>query len=184
MKKLNSLLWLANIEILYGSLNPASSIDEVLNSKKAQTVSGPKGSVPGTLRVPSEDEMKNYFNTAGAAGYDLKKTHWCGIFQTYLLVKAGVACHWGREIVDDSGGRDLEIVKGSEAQKGLAVGDIVRIHRQEHHFMVIDPVVKGSIRSFEGNAGGLKHRLLAANWMGNMAHNVVEDIYIRYRVIG
>lgn len=183
MSKLNQLLWAANIEILHGLLTPSVNP----HSDKTVTIKGRKGSIPGTLRRPSDAEMDNYFKKAGIlAGfttYDKKHTHWCGIFQTYLLNQVGVACHWAREIVDDSGGRDLAIAKGTDAQKGLQIGDIVRVHHQEHHFMVIDPVETGFVRSFEGNAGGLKNRLLAANWMANMRHNVVQQIYLRYRVI-
>ncbi len=169
MSKLGSLFWCANIEILYGKTKPVP-------------VAGPKGSIPGILRIPSKEELNNYFRTAGAGGY-VKTVHWCGIFQTYLLINAGVACHWHYEIVDDSGGKDLEIVRGKDAQQGLAIGDIVRIHHNEHHFMVLEPVTKGYIRSFEGNAGGPEQPLLAAYWMANARHNVVEDVYIRYRVV-
>ena len=131
--------------------------------------------------------MNNYFKKVGwLEGYNeyhLKNTHQCGIFQTYLLTQADVACHWNREIVDDSGGKDLEITTGKEAQTGLTIGDIVKVSYGQHHFTVIDPVERGFIRSFEGNAGGLSYRRLAANWMGNMGLNVVEDIQYRYRVV-
>ncbi|MCI0640938.1 MAG: hypothetical protein L0Y72_27010 [Gemmataceae bacterium] len=166
MNKLGTLILWALAEIYHG---------------KTQSVPA-KGGIPGILRIPSVEELKKYFKTAGAGDYD-KKVHWCGIFQTYLLIKAGVACHWKYEIVDDSNGKDLEILKGPAAQKGLAIGDIVRIHHHEHHFMVFDPVASGFVRSFEGNAQGPEYPTLAANWMGNMKHNVVSDIYMRYRVL-
>ena len=137
----------------------------------------------GILRRPTTAELKNYFAVAGVGAYD-PRVHWCGIFQVYLLRKAGVACSWNRQIVDDSGGKDLEIVTGLDARKDLAIGDIVKIHRHEHHFMVAQPATKGFLHNIEGNAGGPESPLIAANWGANMFKNVVEDVYARYRIIG
>lgn len=109
-----------------------------------QTETIPESNIPGKLRHPSYAELDNYFKTAGwkegFTYYNKKNTHWRGIFQTYLLKQAGIACHWNREIVDDSGGEDLEITTGKEAQTGLAVGDIVKVSYGQHHFLVIEPV--------------------------------------------
>jgi hypothetical protein len=165
MSKFDSYIWWANYEAYHGKVQTAG-----------------RRSDPGFLRVPSKEELKNYMIAGGASGYD-PTVHWCGIFQTYLLLKAGVACHWDRAIVDDSGGRELEVVSGTEAQKGLQCGDIVRVSHAQHHLMVLEPVTKGFIRSIEGNAGGLDHPLIAAYWMGNARHNTVETIQFRYRVI-
>ena len=167
MNKLAVFIWWALYEVYHGKTSSG----------------GPKGTIPGTIRQPSKTELDKYFQAGGAAGYD-PKVHWCGVFQTYLLKCAGVNCHWDGKIVDDSGGRDLQIVEGKEARKGLALGDIVRINHDEHHFMVLEPAARGFLKSVEGNAGGLEHPLVAAFWMGNAKHNVVEDIYLRYRVIG
>ena|GEM_PF-1197527 len=167
MSKLDVFYWYATCEVYHGGTTEWKQ----------------NGSIPGHTRVPSKEELDKYFKAGGVAGYD-KNVHWCGIFQTYLLQKSGIACHWAREIVDDSGGKDLEIVSGEAAKKGLAVGDIVKVSHAQHHFMVLDAVTSGYIRSIEGNAGGLKYPLLAANWMGNAKHNVVADIQYRYRVIG
>jgi len=165
VNKLDAFYWLATCEVYHGGTQET------------------KGNIPGHIRVPSKEELNKYFKAGGVSGYN-KTTHWCGIFQVYLLKSAGVACHWEREIVDDSGGKDLEIVSGEAAKKGLAVGDIVKVSHAQHHFMILEAVTKGYIRSIEGNAGGLEHPLLAANWMGNAKHNVVENIQFRYRVIG
>lgn len=140
MNKLAVFYWYETYEVYHGGT----------------TVWEKQGSIPGHTRVPSKEELNNYFKAGGAAGYD-KRVHWCGIFQVYLFKKAGVACHWDRAIVDDSSGKDLEIVSGAEAKKGLAVGDIIRVSWAQHHFMVLDPVEKEYIRSVEGNAGGLAH---------------------------
>ncbi|MGH9948012.1 MAG: hypothetical protein ACRD6X_12540 [Pyrinomonadaceae bacterium] len=141
-----------------------------------------KGNVPGHTRVPTKNELNKYFSAAGIP-YS-PGVHWCGIFQLWLLKSSGVACHWDRAIVDDSGGKDLEIVSGEEAKKGLAVGDIVRIGHAQHHFMILEPAAKGYLRNIEGNAGGIKYPMLAANWAVSMTRNVVEDIQFRYRVLG
>lgn len=167
MNKLALYMWWALYEVYHGKTSTG----------------GAKGQIPGTIRIPLPAELDKYFKAGGAAGYD-PTVHWCGLFQVYLLKNAGVACSWNGEIVDDSGGKDLEIVRGDDAKKGLAVGDIVRIHHNEHHFMVLEPVEKGSIKSLEGNAGGLGDPLLASYWMGNAKTNLVADIYIRYRVVG
>lgn len=144
----------------------------------------------GVLRRPSVEELNKYFAAAGMGRYD-PKVHWCGLFQVYLLKQAGVNCHWAREIVDDSGGADLEIVRGDAARNDLQMLDIVRIHREEHHFTVLQPATGGFLGNFEGNAGGIKpdkfgqvNPLIACNWAANMTKNVVEDVYVRYRIIG
>jgi hypothetical protein len=158
-----------------------SAVMEIYNSPGA-TEWKQGASTPGCTRVPSKDELDKYFRAADVPGYD-KRVHWCGIFQVYLLKQAGVACHWDRAIVDDSNGKDLEIVSGEEAKRGLQAGDILRVGWAQHHFMALQPVEKGSIPCVEGNAGGLDHPTLAANWMGNALHNVVADIQYRYRVV-
>jgi hypothetical protein len=142
----------------------------------------PGGTIPGFTRVPSKDELNAYFTAGGAAGYD-PSIHWCGIFQVYLLKKAGVLCRWDRAILNDIYDEDLEITSGPAAQTGLQVGDIVRVRQNQHHLMVLDPVSKGFIRGIEGNAGGLKYPTLAINWMGNAKSNIVEEIEWRYRIV-
>lgn len=165
MRKIDLFIWWAMSEMYRGNLET-------------------NGKSPGITRVPSKSELDEYFKAGGAAGYD-KRFHWCGLYQTYLLKKAGVACHWqiGDGIKDDSGGTDLQIVNGEEARKGLAFGDIVRVKHNEHHFMVLEPVEKGYITSIEGNAGGKDYPKIAAYWMGNALHNVVGEIQYRYRVV-
>jgi hypothetical protein len=142
----------------------------------------PGGTVPGFTRVPSKEELNGYFKAGGAAGYD-PTVHWCGIFQVYLMQKAGVLCHWDRAIVNNLYDEDLEIVSGADAQTGLRVGDVVRVKKNQHHLLVLDAVSRGFIRGIEGNAGGLKYPMLAINYMGNAASNVVEEIQFRYRIV-
>jgi hypothetical protein len=142
----------------------------------------PNGTIPGYTREPSKTELNAYFQAGGAAGYS-PTVHWCGIFQVYLLKKAGVLCHWDREILNDLYEEDLEITSGEAAKSGLLVGDIVRVQRNQHHLMVLDPASKGFIRGIEGNAGGLKYPMLAINYMGNAKSNIVEEIQFRYRIV-
>src|SRR4051794_40494605 len=69
------------------------------------------GRAAGILRVPSKGELDAYFkDSLAGGGYD-PSSHWCGIFATYLLRRAGVRCHWvmSKGIADDSDGVDLEI---------------------------------------------------------------------------
>ena len=155
--------------------------NEVLYGKTAE-YKYPNGSIPGYTRTPSKEELNKYFQAAGVAKYD-PTVHWCGIFQVYLLQKVGISCHWDRAIVNDLYYDDLEIVSGKDAQTNLQIGDIVRVQRNQHHLMVLDPVSKGFIRGVEGNAGGLQYPTLAINWFGNAKSNVVEEIQHRYRIV-
>jgi hypothetical protein len=138
------------------------------------------GREPGILRVPSVAELELYFSTAAGVRYD-PKVHWCGIFQTYLLKKAGVNCHWDQAIVDDSGGTDLEISTGDAAKKGPAIGDIVRINHHQHHFTVAQPAERGLLFNIEGN---WTRKSTDRGELGGLSKNIVEDICIRYRVVG
>lgn len=167
MSKRDLFITLATQEVLYG---------------KTTEYKYPAGTIPGFTRPPSKEELNGYFKAAGAGGYD-PTVHWCGIFQVYLLKKANVTCYWQQAICQTIYDEDLEIVSGKEAQTGLQVGDIVRVERNQHHLMVLEPVSKGFIRGIEGNAGGLKHPLVAMNWMGNTGSNVVEQIQWRYRIV-
>lgn len=167
MSKRDIYISYANSEVLYG---------------KTTEYKYPEGTIPGYTRVPSKEELDNYFKAGGAPGYD-PSVHWCGIFQVYLLKKAGVLCHWDQAILNDIYDEDLEIVSGEAAKTGLQVGDIVRVRQNQHHLMVLDPVSKGFIRGIEGNAGGLKYPMLAINYMGNANSNIVEEIEWRYRVV-
>lgn len=166
MSKRDLFIQYATSEVLYG---------------KTTEYKYPNGTIPGYTRAPSKDELNKYFMAAGS-GYD-PAVHWCGIFQVYLLQKAGIACRWDRAIVNELYYDDLEIVSGEAAQTGLQIGDIVRVKQNQHHLMVLDPVSKGFMRGVEGNAGGLQHPTLAINWFGNVKSNVVEEIQHRYRVI-
>jgi hypothetical protein len=165
MSKFDSFIWWAMAEAYSGNLESY-------------------GNSPGITRKPTKAELDRYFIAGGAPGYD-KRYHWCGLYQVFLLKKAGVACRWqiGGGIEDASGGADLQIVSGAEAQKDLAFGDIVRVKHHEHHLMVLEPVEKGYIPGIEGNAGGRDNPKIAARWMANALHNVVEQIQFRYRVI-
>ena len=143
-----------------------------------------RNSIPGYTRVPTKEELNAYFIAGGAAGYD-PAVHWCGIFQVYMMQKAGVFCRWAygeilNNVYDDPG---LEITTDKVAQTGLQIGDVVKVQKNQHHLMVLDPVSKGFIRGIEGNAGGLKYPMLAINWMGNSGSNVVEEIQYRYRIV-
>jgi len=167
MSKRELFIQYATSEVLYG---------------KTTEYKYPNGSIPGYTRVPSSEELNKYFQAADVAQYD-PAVHWCGIFQVYLLQKAGVTCQWDRAIANKLYYDDLEIVSGEQAKTGLQIGDIVRVKHNEHHLMVLDPVSKGFIRGVEGNAGGLQYPTLAMNWFGNAKSNIVEEIQHRYRVI-
>ena len=169
MSKRDLFISLATQEVLYG---------------KTTEYKYPNGTIPGYTRRPSNEELDKYFKAGGVAGYS-PTVHWCGIFQVYLMQKAGVLCRWEysqilNNLYDDPG---LEITSGREAQTGLQVGDVVKVRPAQHHLMVLDPVSKGFIRGVEGNAGGLENPLLAINYMGNRDKNVVEEIQWRYRIL-
>jgi hypothetical protein len=150
---------------------------------EATTFKG-QDNVPGWTRVPSKSELDNYFKTSLAGPAFDPTVHWCGIFATYLLKKAGVRCHWamGDGITDDSNGQDLETTDSPNAQKDLQIGDVVVREPQHHHIIVLEPVDAGTIRCVEGNAGGVGKPLLAMHWAANMRNNTVGNIVKRYRI--
>src|SRR5215204_2965443 len=75
----------------------------------------PNGTIPGYTREPSKAELNAYFKAADATAYS-PTVHWCGVFQVFLLKKAGVSCHWDRAILNDLYEEDLEITSGAAAQ--------------------------------------------------------------------
>jgi hypothetical protein len=145
-----------------------------------------KGGLPGYTRVPSRTELDEYFTGCGSTfpSFD-PRVHWCGIFAAYLLKLIGVRCHWamGRGIVDDSGGEDLEIVRGAEAKTGLLEGDILIREPNHHHIIALEDVTSGRISCIEGNAGGIGSPLVAMRWAGNMAYNTTSHVTVRYRIL-
>ena len=140
----------------------------------------------GYIRIPTKEELNNYFVGAGLlGGYD-PTGHWCGIFQTYLLRKVGIQCHW---VI----GRGIEIEAFSKAEiqedvppaagKDLMLGDIVVVEHHGHHVMVLEPAASGTIQCIEGNAQGIKYPAIGAYYTGNDPHNVVGKIRRRYRIL-
>ena len=150
---------------------------------EATTFSG-QDKAPGWTRIPTKSELDNYFRTSLAGPAFDSTAHWCGIFATYLLKKAGVRCHWVMcdGITDDSNGVDLETASGPDAQKDLKIGDVVVREPEHHHIIVLEPVTAGAIRCVEGNAGGVGKPLLAMNWAANMRNNNVAHVVKRYRI--
>lgn len=142
------------------------------------------GRAAGIIRVPTKAELDVYFKESLAGGGYDPSAHWCGIFATYLLRKAGVRCHWvmSKGITDDSNGADYEVATDSEAQQGLQPGDVVIREPQHHHIIVMEPVASGVIPCVEGNAGGIGHPLLAMNWAANARNNTVGNVVKRYRI--
>jgi len=136
------------------------------------------------VRIPTRAELNGYFLGAGCAGGYDPTTHWCGIYATHFLRLADVRCHWerGNGIIDDSGGEDLEIVYGPDAQKGLKFGDVLVREPEHHHIIVFGEVEAGPIRCIEGNAGGIKHPLIAMDYPPNQANNSVGRVVSRYRI--
>jgi len=170
MSKLDSFMWWANLEVYRGEMLFADG----------------KGYSSGILRIPSKTELNNYFIEAGLlGGYD-PKAHWCGIFQTYLLKKAGIQCHWviSKGIkIEDVSKQEIEESSGPAAMKDLAPGDIVVVKHHGHHIMVLEPTKSGSIKCIEGNARGITSPTLGAYYTGNNLHNVVQEIQRRYRIL-
>jgi len=144
------------------------------------------GNEPGWIRRPTKEELDKYFRESEAGPAFDPTVHWCGIFATYLLKKAGVRCHWVRSvgITNDEGASDLETANPPEAQLDLRIGDVLIREPEHHHIIVLEPVSVGAIRCVEGNAGGLGNPLLAMNWGGgkNLTYNSVDRVVKRYRI--
>jgi hypothetical protein len=169
MSKLDAFLWWANIEVYRSGVD----FENKTNSDS------------GFVRRPSSDELDNYCIGAGLRKYE-PTGHWCGIFQTYLMKKAGINCHW---VI--SKGIKIEAASKHEIQedvmpaagKDLALGDILIVQHNDHHIMVLEPTRSGYIPSIEGNAKGINNPALGAFYTGNALHNVVSKIQKRYRIV-
>src|SRR5262249_21372744 len=112
-------------------------------------------------------------------------SHWCGIFATCLLNRAGVRCHWVMcdGIFNDLYEDDLEIVKtAAEAKNGIRYGDVLIREPNHHHIIVLEPVTAGVIPCIEGNAMGVGSPLIAMNSALNMANNSVGNVVARFRI--
>ncbi len=136
-------------------------------------------------RRPSIEELNKYFIGCDSVwkGYDAN-THWCGIFATYLLRKAGAKVRWvmalgihnlvGRE--NPEGYMHTTFHKGNT---GIGVGDICVRGRGRHHFIVFGPPDEhGNFeRCIEGNYGGIENPLLhdGKRWKNNV--NNVDCFY-------
>ncbi len=134
----------------------------------------------GYTRKPSRAELDKYFKASGGfpQGFD-KTVHWCGLFATYVLRKAGVGVVWQHgKIVDLSGGKDITLVSGS---KGIGPGDVaVRdMNTANHHFIVLAEPVKGAITSVDGNYGDIKNPML---FYGRHWKNSVSAVNFYYRI--
>jgi hypothetical protein len=157
-------------------------------SKPGAQAAQVRGSVPGSTRKPTNDELDAYFRESKASNAFDPSAHWCGIFAVSMLRRAGVRCHWVvdggifNDLYEDQ--EDLEITTGADAQKGIQYGDVLVREPNHHHIIVLEPVTAGTIRCVEGNAQGVGSPLLAMNWGGNMANNCIANVNTRYRIKG
>lgn len=151
-------------------------------------------------RRPSNDELNNYFIESGwKEGYNTT-THWCGIFATYLLRKAGAKVHWvkGRGIHNLVGAenpegktsiigpyfgrkREIKATKQIVYDNTIMVGDICVRGVGQHHFIVLCPPDEHGTfeHCVEGNYGGLDFPLLH---QGKRAKNNKWHVHTYYRV--
>lgn len=147
-----------------------------------------KERVPGSVRVPTKDELDAYFRESKAGNVFDSNAHWCGIFAACLLTRAGVRCHWivaegiANDVYEDQ--KDLEIAYGADARKGIQFGDVLIREPNHHHIIVLEPASGGTIRCVEGNAMGVGSPLIAMNSSLNMANNCVSKVNTRYRIRG
>ena len=85
--------------------------------------------------------------------------HWCGIFATFVLRKAGLDVKWrsGEGIVSRGGTKYLTkknswITKDGFDRNSFAPGDVCVIPRANHHFIVIEAPAGGdTLRCVAGN---------------------------------
>lgn len=138
-------------------------------------------------RRPSADELNKYFVGCDGIwrGYD-PNTHWCGIFVTYLLRKAGAQVRWiyRRGIHNVTGYENIEgymSVWLYGGNKNISPGDICVRGDGEHHFIVISPPDKHGTfeHCVEGNFGGLGNPQLH---QGKWWKDRVKDVKYYYRI--
>lgn len=136
-------------------------------------------------RRPSVNELNKYFIECNGPwkGYD-PTTHWCGIFATYLLRKAGANVKWvmSRGIHNQTGDENStgEIhTKYYEGNNGIMVGDICVRGKGQHHFIIIGPPDESGVfeHCIEGNYGGVTNPLLHQGKRHKNNKNVVNYYY-------
>jgi hypothetical protein len=112
--------------------------------------------------APTRDDMDFYFQTAWHYPYSSAsshtKSHWCGIWATYILIQAGINASWGP--ISGGYGVSSKQVKRHNGNSGLQPGDIgycryINGKVADHHFLVIDVVEDYDyVECIDGNAGG------------------------------
>lgn len=145
-------------------------------------------------RRPTMDELNKYFIECDSIwnGYN-STTHWCGIFATYLLRKAGAKVRWvWRRGIHNLTGADnpegdmnvrmyFSKKQGDSYVNNINVGDICVRGDGQHHFIVLEPPDEHGTfgHCVEGNYGGLGNPLL---YQGKRANNNKHFVHTYYRV--
>lgn len=85
--------------------------------------------------------------------YDSKKgIHWCGIFATWMLKRAGLQATWTTNGLTASASKISKIsVSTPGARQGISAGDICVHGSNQHHFIVIGEVGSRKLLTVEGN---------------------------------
>jgi hypothetical protein len=102
------------------------------------------------------EQWKDQANLDGVMKYNKrvpKVLHWCGIFATYCLIKAGVDAKWFNGFSPAIRGKGTRYAGDN---KGIKPGDVgVRLtgddHTTNHHFVVIAVNDDGKLETIDGN---------------------------------
>jgi hypothetical protein len=114
----------------------------------------------GCEQIPSEaDAGRSLRNLSEGCYIGKQAKHWCGIFATMVLKRAGVDVKWS--LVAGRMNGDKSQIEYLEARNNLAKlrpGDVAVIPKANHHFIVIDNLAdwEGSplLITIEGNTPG------------------------------
>ncbi len=146
-------------------------------------------------RTPTTEELNKYFRecNGGYSGYD-QSIHWCGIFCTYLLRKAGANVKWvpskGMDNVTGKENPDGKLyitryfgtkIGKNRYKNNVMVGDICVRGIGQHHFIALGPTdeIGAFGHTVEGNYGGLANPRLH---QGRRVENSKHVVHTYYRI--
>jgi hypothetical protein len=96
-------------------------------------------------------------NGAGGTTDSQKAIHWCGIFATYVLRRAGVPVKWHSGLViEPSGPKSVWLRKYRRwiekfDDDAFEVGDVAAIPKANHHFVIVDVSNPATLGCVAGN---------------------------------
>ena len=100
-----------------------------------------------------------WLNVSGRGGTtdSTKAIHWCGIFATYVLRRAGMPVKWQSGVGIEPSGAESKMVRKYRRwiekfdDDAFEVGDVAAIPRANHHFVIVDVSHATQLGTVAGN---------------------------------